>query len=218
MDYKIHSFFPLNEQERKQLQDSAELVNVWESLPAAFAGLRAEFAELREAYDTLRAEHEELKQAVARQLHPAKSVPQPAQNAAAVGDIVPFGAYEWNIIRIQGNMLTLLCTQGVCTMPYQEALQWLNTDFYQSFSPAEKAQICEVFWPDFRMFVQLLKRKDAEALSPDILACGSWWWLLSEDDRWNRAAVVFSDGGIGITGAGQDYSSYGVRPVIMVKI
>ena len=213
MNWRYQTFFPLNEQERKQLRDSAELVNVWESLPEAFAQLRAEFAELKDAHSALRAEHEELKQAVLQQLSPRK----PEQKAAVPGDVIRFSGYDWYIVKIGAGMMTLLCRQCVTMMPYREALQWLNTDFYASFPANEKKQICEVLWPDFRMFVHLLKRKDAERLPADILACGSWWWLLSETGM-SGMPVVFSDGGIGIIGADQSYASYGVRPVIMVKI
>ena len=71
-----------------------------------------------------------------------------------VGDIIPFGAYSWRVLEIQDGKALLLSDKVIERRAYHEpgrAVTWetctlrqyLNGEFYDSFSAAEKALIAE---------------------------------------------------------------------------
>ena len=123
-----------------------------------------------------------------------------------VGDIIPFGDYDWYIIDETLTGVTLLCKGMVDQKAYNEIAtyitweectlrKWLNEDFYNSFTDDEKMLIamtkCEnkgnskygtKDGNDTEDYVFLLSVDEDEALDESIRSLGewSWWWLRSQ--------------------------------------
>lgn len=160
---------------------------------------------------------------------------------ASVGDIVNFGDYSWYVISKTENNVQLLCEDMVCEKAYNEVYvdvtwetctlrQWLNNDFYNEFSEEEKAYIAKTKLSnpdnaeygtdggnDTEDYIYLLSIDEAESLSEDIRAIGSWWWLRSPGYDLSRAAGVRSGGSL-ITGGAIVYDVSGaVRPALNLK-
>lgn len=167
------------------------------------------------------------------------------ESAAEAGDTVRFGGYEWYVIGRTESTETLLCRDTVCAMPYHDGegditweactlRQWLNTDFYRTFTEDERAQIlpteCEN--PDnteyigtvtpggstTEDYVFLLSIEEARALRPELRACDRYWWLRSPGKHSYYAAGVYSSGEIDALGYFANYTGYesAVRPALRI--
>ena len=160
---------------------------------------------------------------------------------ASVGDIVNFGDYSWYVISKTENNVQLLCEDMVCEKVYNEEYvdvtwetctlrQWLNNDFYNEFSEEEKAYIAKTKLSnpdnaeygtdggnDTEDYIYLLSIDEAESLSEDIRAIGSWWWLRSPGSSQLRAAEVLIGGSLGTLGGDVPRDDFGVRPALNLK-
>lgn len=159
---------------------------------------------------------------------------------ASVGDIVNFGDYSWYVISKTENNVQLLCEDMVCEKAYNEEYvdvtwetctlrQWLNNDFYNEFSEEEKAYIAKTKLSnpdnaeygtdggnDTEDYIYLLSIDEAESLSEDIRAIGSWWWLRSPGYDQYYAAEVRSGGSLNAVGDIVNHEN-GVRPALNLK-
>ena len=81
---------------------------------------------------------------------PPEPAPQPMQ-AVSVGDIIPFGGYDWRVLEVRGNQALILTDRiitqrqyhagGGVTWETSDIRQWLNNDFLNRFSEQERARI-----------------------------------------------------------------------------
>lgn len=144
---------------------------------------------------------------------------------AELGDIVSFGDYEWYVIRKTDSICTLLCVDSVKTMQFDdgdaswescEIREWLNDDFYNSFSDEDKAIMAltnvETAGETTKDFIYLLDIVEADELNKTILGEVERWWLRSPDGERKYAANVY-DGKIVY---GYEESYFSVRPVINI--
>jgi hypothetical protein len=80
--------------------------------------------------------------------------PIPSVQAVAVGDIIPFGGYNWRVLDVQGNYALILTENVIEQRTYHfiwESVTWetssirqyLNGEFLNNFSQAERARIRE---------------------------------------------------------------------------
>ena len=108
--------------------------------------------------------------------------------------------------------------------------KWLNNNFYNEFTDEEKSMIADTTCynndnaisdtngsNDTNDKVFLLSVDEANELSKEIRACGTWWWLRSPVSGQDYAAKVNSDGDVRAYG---DFVNYvpGVRPAITISI
>ena len=159
---------------------------------------------------------------------------------ADVGDIVTFGKYTWYVIDKADDGCTLLSEKYITERAYYTEWEfitwekctlrtWLNNDFYNEFSDEEKALIEKTHnsnpdnseyntdgGSDTDDYIYLLSLDEAENVSKDIRADGSWWWLRSPGNGRDCAAGVYSDGSLSTLGRRVDFES-GVRPALNLK-
>ena len=132
---------------------------------------------------------------------------------ASVGDIVVFGDIRWYVIAKTADGCTLLSEKPVIKKAFRDAeyqafdgtwekstlRAWLNGQFYDTFTEAEKALIASTHnvnadnsehgtsgGNDTDDYIYLLSVDEAKALDSKILKCGywygqenQWWWLRS---------------------------------------
>lgn len=159
---------------------------------------------------------------------------------ADVGDIVTFGKYTWYVIDKTDYGCTLLSEKCITARAYNTEWKditwekctlrsWLNNDFYNEFSDEEKAMIEKTHnsnpdnseyntdgGSDTDDYIYLLSLDEAENVSEDIRAEGSWWWLRSPGLDQPHAAVVRRDGSLPTDGHSVPLE-YGVRPALNLK-
>ena len=159
---------------------------------------------------------------------------------ADVGDIVTFGKYTWYVIDKADDGCTLLSEKYITERAYYTEWEfitwekctlrtWLNNDFYNEFSDEEKALIEKTHnsnpdnseyntdgGSDTDDYIYLLSLDEAENVSKDIRAEGSWWWLRSPGNGRDSAAGVYSDGSLDTHGRRVD-REFGVRPALNLK-
>ena len=86
----------------------------------------------------------------------SEPIPTPPPSRYVVGDIIQFGNYDWRVLDVQGNQALIIAdriiyhrtyhhTLEVVTWEASEIRQWLNGDFFASFSPANQARIAETY-------------------------------------------------------------------------
>ncbi|MDR0248838.1 MAG: DUF6273 domain-containing protein [Oscillospiraceae bacterium] len=81
--------------------------------------------------------------------------PSPSRNPSpSVGDIITFGAYEWRVLTVENGRALIITDKIIDFRPYHsewEDITWadcglrayLNGEFYESFSAADRARIVE---------------------------------------------------------------------------
>ena len=161
------------------------------------------------------------------------------------GAEICFGHYNngqriiWKILRIQNNMIFIICSDNICTMPYHNPggratwsdctlRKWLNSDFINGFfSQAEITKIlpCELNNdnnPEFNTpggvstidKVFLLSRNEAYNTglfdNDQARANGALWWLRSPGSSSLYAAYVNPDGTVESSGHGIILNNYGL--------
>ncbi len=165
------------------------------------------------------------------------------------GSEVTFGNYQWYILDKSEDGVTLLMKTSLGNQKYHSAqgdITWensslrayLNGDFYDSFSPEDKAKIALTrnTNPDNTYYGNVDGGNDTEdhiyllsidefrnlydtVLEPygvaDFRGIGTQWWLRSPGGMYSdQAAFVNSEGTLDTYGTGAYIASYGVRPVL----
>ena len=83
-----------------------------------------------------------------------EATPTPAPVRYSVGDIIQFGPYDWRVLDVQGNQALIITDRVIDQRMYHHTIeavtwetseirQWLNNDFFSSFSPEDRARIAE---------------------------------------------------------------------------
>ena len=176
---------------------------------------------------------------------PSQTTPTQATTSYTVAQIITFGQYRWRVLEVSGNR-ALIITEAVITSrrfgntnvwANSEIRTWLNGDFYNSFSAADRAKIVQTDIPNplvqhgvvpgpgtsDRIF--LLSNQEAERYflsNQDRSARNtsgnvSAWWLRSPGDDTSRASIVGSDGSIIMYGTYVYYTG-GVRPALWLNL
>ncbi|MCL2407901.1 MAG: DUF6273 domain-containing protein, partial [Defluviitaleaceae bacterium] len=76
------------------------------------------------------------------------------KNRVNVGDTIPFGRHNWNVLDLDGDYALIISTRNVTTSTYNinwepvtwetsGIREWLNLSFINSFNEAEQARIRE---------------------------------------------------------------------------
>jgi len=165
------------------------------------------------------------------------------------GDIIEFGGYNWLVLEKSGSTALVLSLEiiesrayhspgGEITWEHSTIRQYLNGEFYNSFSSADQNRIISTNIvnsnnPEYGTAggnntidnIFLLSIDEAQAYFADsssriaVNANGevSWWWLRSPGIGSSIAAYVGSGGGIFIFGYGVD-DNYGVRPALWLSL
>ena len=80
----------------------------------------------------------------------------PAQANVSVGDIIPFGGFNWRVLDVQGGRALIITDRVIDQRPYDhgdvavtwetsEIRQWLNSEFFARFSLSDQARIAEAY-------------------------------------------------------------------------
>ena len=141
---------------------------------------------------------------------------------------VTFGGYEWLILKkYDDHALVVMADVMQEERPYHKnggaitwadctLRQWLNGEFYQSFTPEERERILDtnhenldnVYYGtdggvDTTDKIFLLSAEEAEKyMTRSERTAKSWWWLRSPGDYQYDAAGVNSDGDLYASGGG----------------
>lgn len=167
-----------------------------------------------------------------------------------VGDIVHFGQYDWQVIDVdaQDGSALLITEEIISKHTYHDkrtavtwessALrQWLNDEFYNSFSPAEQARIKTTTrvtednpeygtaggndTADKVFLLSLVGVRDYfdsdEARAAKFDGEIYWWWLRSPGSNTNRVTVVDHEGKAYNTGLYVNNDTGGVRPALWIS-
>lgn len=161
---------------------------------------------------------------------------------------VKFGNYTWRVLDIQSNSVMLITDEEIAKKAYNNTLdeditwekstirQYLNNEFYNTFSEKEKAMIKETNVvnsnnPKYgtsggnntkdKVFLLSIGEVNKYFISDkDMIAYyngdASLWWLRSPGSLQGYAAYVCSDGGVYISGYGVYYVR-GVRPALNLE-
>ena len=159
----------------------------------------------------------------------------------AVGDVVPFGEYDWYIIGKSDNGVKLLMKKNLTTKAYNDSFtgvtwetctlrKYLNETFYNTFSVEDKAKIVKTSNtnpnnPKYgtsggnstKDYIYLLSIEEANNLGNSIRKTGSWWWLRSPGNSSNYVAVVDGGGNVDTDGDYVSNIEYGVRPALNLE-
>ena len=151
-----------------------------------------------------------------------------SQDAISLYDVVTYAGFEWFVIRIDGERISLLAKNddfGVSIFDkesnnYQtsEIRRYLNTDVLNKLTE-NGAEILETNIPEFGVKdkVYLLSVSEAKCLPPEVKNTGKWYWLRSSGRYSMYAAHVGFDGSVN-TYQNYVFSESGcVRPAITVK-
>ena len=167
---------------------------------------------------------------------------------ARASDTLEFGGYEWLVLEQRDNKALLLMKDILEKRPYNESnLQitwegctlrmWLNGQFYEAFSQADRARIVETTvvnspnpqsgtaaggdTKDHVFLLSLTEAKlyfasDATRAATNVDGTAAWWWLRSPGLEPFLAAIVGSEGAVGYAGSSVNYYDRGVRPAMWV--
>ncbi len=167
-----------------------------------------------------------------------------------VGAEIRFGHYSngqsviWNILRIQNNMLFIISSNIICSLPYNQhdgsitwadctLRKWLNNEFIQSyFTPAERSRIFPYrlnndknpeyntpggFPTTDKVFLLSIIEANKLFTWDQPRANGAWWWLRSPGGYPGAAANVNGNGEVHTYGYGVR-CDLGVRPAMWLKL
>lgn len=167
-----------------------------------------------------------------------------AIETAAVGDIVSFGPYEWLVIAKEESRAMLITRDSIDQgTKYNETMArtywenctlrtWLNGEFLDRFSEADRERILQVEVgdsgnPKFELDggnatsdkVFCLSAKEAKALMDDDQRKASAnWWIRTPGYVSMHAVCVFSDsGGVYLDGYSVNTGNFAVRPALWVS-
>ncbi|MCL2356968.1 MAG: zinc ribbon domain-containing protein [Defluviitaleaceae bacterium] len=82
--------------------------------------------------------------------------PAPIIHDVHVGEIIQFGGRDWRVLEVQGNYAKILHETVIVNQPYHHTFEdvtwatsssraWLNGEFFNSFSDADRARIRETY-------------------------------------------------------------------------
>jgi hypothetical protein len=172
-----------------------------------------------------------------------------SNSAPVIGGLLHFGGIFWRVLDIEGGKALVISEDILSTRAYHsvrtditwehsDIRQYLNGEFYNSFSPADQARIAEtnVINSDNPQYgtpggnnttdkVFLLSIDEANQYFANISArvamdssgTAWWWWLRSPGYYSNFAAHVRSGGLLHIYGYFVYYDSGGVRPALWLN-
>lgn len=142
-------------------------------------------------------------------------------------DVVRCAGYEWYVIDIEGDIVTLLAKNrdfGSCrfdkkSIDYEtsEIRKYLNSNILPKL---RNVNPIPTDLPDEECMdkVWLLSKREADILPKKIRRFVGWWWLRSYGRLSNFAAGVFNDGDIDSEGSIVTYDPGSVRPAMRVHI
>lgn len=154
------------------------------------------------------------------------------------GDRVIFGNYEWKVLTKDEKKALIITTEPIGKMPYDTSRdyitwekctlrQWLNNEFYNSFSEIERSAIMTTRLEDAKSKGNATQDKifllsideaktyfaDSEARNLDM----EWWLRSPGNGTYLYAAVVDLMGAIGYIGQSADCER-AVRPALVIKL
>jgi hypothetical protein len=149
------------------------------------------------------------------------------QNAPQVGSVIPFGGYNWRVLKTQDGKALLLSEKIIAKRKYHHShtsITWaecdlrnyLNNDFYNSFSPADRARIVQTYIstnnnPWWRSvpggsgtndYIFLLSIEEVVKYFGDSgwlhkrLSANAWWWGIS--DQYNSVRIAADASGCSV--------------------
>ena len=168
-----------------------------------------------------------------------------------IGDKIDFDAYQWRVLDVQGNYALILSdhiiekrqyhtTREDIVLAYCTLREYLNDEFYNSFSAENRARILEVYTPNWdnpseetpggpatndKIF--LLSYAEVLQYLPTQLERIAtyegpldvwWWWLRSPGSHTDFAGVVDANGKVSFIGAYVSNINGSVRPAMWIAL
>jgi hypothetical protein len=175
-------------------------------------------------------------------------------SSASVGDVIQFGAFDWRVLDVQDGMALVIsedilesqryhADSAEITWEHSSIREYLNGEFYNSFSSAEQEQIVEttiinnnnpsqdtpggndttdnIFLLSIDE-VQTYFADDSARIALDSDGTAWWWWLRSPGSDRGSAAAVHSNGYVLVYGYcvydGNGYLLGGIRPALWLNL
>jgi hypothetical protein len=144
-----------------------------------------------------------------------------------IGDVIPFGEYNWRVLDVQGDKALIITEDVVIRRRFDPKSkdwenseikkQYLDNEFYDKFDNECKSQIDgSAFLLSAEEARKYFKdNKDRKALH-DGRAC--WWWLRSPGIYSACAACVFEVGYVNVYGIHVFNNYGGFRPALWLKL
>jgi hypothetical protein len=177
-------------------------------------------------------------------------LPNPIPEFIEIGDVFLFGSYDWRVLEIQDDKALIISEDVIELKPYHadggeitwehsSIREYLNGEFYNSFSSAEQGHIVETTIINndnpihgtaggndttdniFLLSIeeaQTYFTDDASRIAVDSDGEASWWWLRSPGGYSNCAAFVIGNGKVNVGGFFVYGISDGIRPALWLNL
>lgn len=166
------------------------------------------------------------------------------KNEFKVGDIIKFGNNNCKILDIKDNTALIITEYIICNMQYNRALeettwencslrQYLNNEFYNSFSESDRERIIEVTnlnldnpqygttggnpTVDKIFLLSIEEANKYDIVIPRYVNLNIAWWLRSPGDEKTGASGVYGAGSVNTEGYYVDGYG-GVRPTMWLRM
>lgn len=155
-------------------------------------------------------------------------------STANVNEVVTFGGYDWYVIEkdVENEQITLLMKDSLGQMAYHNEkvdVTWatctlhnyLNNDFYNTFSEEDKEMIAETEITDSGTttdYIYLLSYGKAAQLNRSVADNGTTWWLrtLATSSQYH-ATYVTNNGATDMVGATVTWDKGSIRPALTLN-
>ena len=155
-------------------------------------------------------------------------------NRLSWGDTLYFGTYNgkpiaWKILKTEDNKMLLITTKPIAEKPFHDEIKkvtwetsylrrWLNEEFFNSFSDAQKDQILATDTGSVEDKIFLLSSDEMDELTNSektlFMTTEEWWTRTSSED-----GIVYATSGGWVNAEGdQVVRDKGVRPAIWISL
>lgn len=154
-------------------------------------------------------------------------------STANVNEVVTFGGYQWYVIEkdTEKEQITLLMKDSLGQMAYHNETvdvtwatctlhNYLNNDFYNTFSEEDKEMIAETEITDSGTttdYIYLLSMNEANQLNRSVQANGTNWWLRTPSSVSQQAMTVPGSGGVSMGGQPITWEKGSIRPALTLN-
>lgn len=158
------------------------------------------------------------------------------------GDGITIGGITWTVIAVDGPCALVLADKSIGKQAYNKQCEevtwetctlrkWLNEDYYNKLSEAERSMIVEVENnnPDNietgisggnrtkdKVFILSLDEVNNYLAKESDRAIGDYWWIRTPAEEERQALVIRDDGSV-LTDDGWVEFKYSVRPAMWIK-
>jgi hypothetical protein len=151
-------------------------------------------------------------------------------NNPKIGDIIPFGEYNWRVLDVQNEKALIITENIIEQRSYQsdwtdtpwetcDLYEYLNGEFFDKFGDEYKSQIdSDIFVLSVEEATKYFKDDSNRRAEYKNEAC--WWWLRTpgNGNLCDAVVIINKNGYIDMTGCYVYYNNGGVRPAMWIEL